>query len=137
MRHKFYFFIYSLLSALLTICTFTLSAQGLQESCIEPWGADSELVYTKSKKEAPPLSLPQKLSHFLISAFQKHISPIDGPRSSFFPTSSRYTWEAIQKYGVLIGIALGCDRLMRENDELGFYPIVLKEEVQRKYDPVR
>ena len=73
----------------------------------------------------------------MIRFFQVYISPIDGPRSSFCPTSSQYTLEAIEKYGVFRGIAMGCDRLMRENKELWVYDIAKEDEFGRKLDPVR
>lgn len=58
----------------------------------------------------------------MIRFYQKQISPIDGPRSHFYPSSSQYALLAIQKHGVLKGIALGCDRLMRENKAEWIYP---------------
>ena len=110
------------------------------ESGIEPWGFDGELSRQKThnkmlqKKKKSPL---QKGCVGCIHFFQDYISPIDGPRSTFYPTSSQYALEAIEKYGVLKGIALGCDRLMRENEEMWVYDVVDKYGHKRKYDPVR
>ncbi len=74
----------------------------------------------------------------MIRFFQVYISPIDGPRSSYAPTSSQYTLEAIQKHGVFKGIAMGCDRLMRENGEVWMYDTIRTDEgLERKVDPVR
>ncbi len=73
----------------------------------------------------------------MILFFQHSISPIDGPRSHFFPTSSQYTLDAIRKYGVFKGIALGCDRLMRENGERWVYPLQERYGHVRKIDPVK
>ncbi|MEZ5315310.1 MAG: membrane protein insertion efficiency factor YidD [Chlamydiales bacterium] len=70
----------------------------------------------------------------MIRFFQNYISPIDGPRSSFYPSSSQYTFEAIQKYGVFRGISMGCDRLMRENNETWIYKNIKKEGIQLKID---
>jgi putative component of membrane protein insertase Oxa1/YidC/SpoIIIJ protein YidD len=49
------------------------------------------------------------------------ISPADGPRSHFIPSSSQYTLDAINRYGLLSGISMGCDRLMRENEDPWVY----------------
>ncbi len=73
----------------------------------------------------------------MIRFFQVYISPIDGPRSSFTPTSSQYALEAIGKYGVFKGITLGCDRLLRENGEAWVYEKITRGGEERKLDPVR
>ncbi len=122
---------------ILTFPLFTISLNGIN---IEPWGVDSELVYIERKNPQP--QVPQKhkgqlACKALIRFFQDYISPIDGPRSSFYPTSSQYALDAIQKYGVFQGISLGCDRLMRENSEEWVYERTDKYGIERKVDPVR
>ncbi len=110
------------------------------ESFSEPWGIDAELAYTTRKNtqgEKPKLDAKRVVCRTLIRFYQDYISPIDGPRSSFYPTSSQYTLEAIQKYGVVRGISMGCDRLMRENDESWVYERTDKYGMERKLDPVR
>lgn len=88
-----------------------------------PWGKDADLIC--ASKPAPPpqveFSIVKKFASSLINFHQDVVSPIDGPRSHFFPSSSQYTKEAIQKYGFFLGVALGCDRLMRENDDPWVY----------------
>ncbi|MCH9625026.1 MAG: putative membrane protein insertion efficiency factor [Chlamydiales bacterium] len=106
----------------------------------DPWGADATLVYKKRKNTAiqkPQLTKGQKSCRAMIRFFQVYISPIDGPRSSFYPTSSQYALEAIQKHGVFQGIAMGCDRLMRENGEFWVYERTGDYGIDRKVDPVR
>lgn len=112
-----------------------------------PWGKDRDLVLSfcvngKPLKEKDVLpqkgaSPAQRFSCSLIRSFQVYISPIDGPRSSFYPTSSQYALEAIQRYGVIQGILLGCDRLLRENGEPWVYPTICRYGVIRKEDRVR
>jgi len=105
-----------------------------------PWGIDQELPHLHRQEAVPfpqPLSASQKVCRSMIRFFQVYISPCDGPRSSFWPSSSQYTWEAIEKYGALKGIALGCDRLMRENGENWIYPLEERGGVLRKVDPIR
>lgn len=120
---------------------FSLIFGGLHATCYyekscEPWGADCDLTFGKAEK-VKSYSFAQKAALSCIHFFQDYISPIDGPRSSFYPTSSQYALEAIERYGVLMGIALGCDRLLRENSEDWVYEIVNKYGVDRKYDPIR
>lgn len=89
---------------------------------IAPWGKDAELAY---KKRAVPVeaeqNLMQKVAKGLIRFHQEVISPADGPRSHFYPSSSSYTLQAIEKHGFFKGFLLGCDRLMRENDDPWLY----------------
>ncbi len=103
----------------------------------EPWGVDADLVVKPSEITGQQLRRSTKVCQSMIRFYQNHISPINGPRSSYLPSSSQYTFDAIGKYGVFKGIALGCDRLMRENGETWFYPIIATEVGERKIDPVR
>lgn len=51
----------------------------------------------------------------LIHLYQKFISNQDGPTCNFTPTCSRFGMACIQKYGVMRGIFLTADRLLRCN----------------------
>ena len=42
-----------------------------------------------------------------IRFYQRKISPLFGPRCRYYPTCSQYTFDAIERYGVLIGGVLG------------------------------
>lgn len=73
----------------------------------------------------------------LIRFHQEVITDIDGPRSHYYPSSSEYARQAIEKYGLFEGIALGCDRLLRENRDEGLYPLItLSSGVTLKLDPI-
>jgi putative membrane protein insertion efficiency factor len=50
---------------------------------------------------------------FLIRGYKTTLSPLLGHHCRFYPTCSAYTYEAIQKYGLLKGILLGTKRLLR------------------------
>ena len=97
----------------------------------EPWGTDSDMISRHTNEQ-------QETSHHIATALinfhQNVISPADGPRSHFVPSSSQYAKEAIQKYGFLTGYLMGCDRLMRENSELWIYPLIQTPEKTLKYD---
>ena len=51
----------------------------------------------------------------LIRLYQKFISSQDGPTCNFLPTCSRFGMACIQEYGVLRGVLLTADRLLRCN----------------------
>ncbi len=111
----------------------------LLASCLEaedPWGSDSDLVNGPVEEPVPTYSPWNKLAQGMIWFHQELISPADGPRSHFFPSSSQYALEAIRKHGVLKGIPMGCDRLMRENSEEWVYRQIWHQQQWMKYDPV-
>lgn len=104
----------------------------------EPWGPDHDLAY-----RSIPVSCPrqentlQRLGALLINFHQDVISPADGPRSHFYPSSSQYTKEAMRQHGFFKGFFLGCDRLMRENDDPWIYPSCIGPEGNcLKFDPI-
>ena len=49
----------------------------------------------------------------LIRFYQKHMSPLSPPRCRYYPTCSRYAYQAINKYGALKGGWLAFKRLCR------------------------
>ncbi len=131
--------VHGIMNFVFSIFTIYLSLTCFEPS-FQPWGADAELVGIKSETIEDQKSKPhlgERACSKMIRFFQEYISPIDGPRSSFYPTSSQYALEAIQKYGVFTGIALGCDRLLRENGEVWVYERTDDYGMQRKLDPVR
>lgn len=71
----------------------------------------------------------------LIRLYQRFISSQDGPTCGFTPSCSRFGMAAVQKYGMLRGILLTADRLLRCNgSQSQHYPIAPNSE---KYvDPI-
>jgi uncharacterized protein len=63
----------------------------------------------------------KKVALFLIRFYQKVLSPDQGFLRYFFsekfcrfyPTCSQYTYEAIDKYGIIKGVWLGLKRIVR------------------------
>jgi uncharacterized protein len=108
----------------------------------EPWGKDADLVHQKNGQSSSPSTCSTPvlgtLGELLISFHQNVISPADGPRSHFIPSSSQYTLDAMRKYGFFQGFMMGCDRLMRENPEEWVYRTTLDPNGKlMKFDPVR
>ena len=50
-----------------------------------------------------------------IGFYQRRISPLFGPKCRYYPTCSQYAFDAIERYGVFLGGALGALRLLRCN----------------------
>lgn len=105
----------------------------------EPWGKDADL-----KPFSEPVSVPSPKHSFSVKAAEKVIrfhqnvlSPVDGPRSHFIPSSSGYMLQSMQKHGFILGFFHGCDRLMRENSDDWVYRKVEVNGKLMKYDPIR
>ena len=103
----------------------------------EPWGKDCGLKPPPAKKEEPKTSIATKIAGAVIRFHQEVISPVDGPRSHYRPTSSRYMQLAMQRYGFLKGYLMGCDRLLREDDEEWVYRKIKVDGKIFKYDPAK
>lgn len=55
---------------------------------------------------------------FLIKKYKKYISPMlvhIGIKCKFYPTCSEYTYQAVEKYGIIKGIFLGTKRIIKCN----------------------
>lgn len=101
---------------------------------IAPWGKDSGMAYLPKEERCGPIK--RSLGDYLIDFHRDVISPADGPRSNFTPTSSLYTKNAMQKYGFFTGFYMGCDRLMRENKDPWVYRKAFDDKgIIRKWDP--
>lgn len=71
----------------------------------------------------------------LIRLYQKFISSQDGPTCNFSPSCSRFGMACIQEYGVLRGVLLAADRLIRCNGSKSQYHH--KDPITGKYiDPI-
>lgn len=103
----------------------------------EPWGEDADLKAPPPIEETQKVSIPTKIADAVIRFHQDIISPVDGPRSHFRPTSSRYMQLAMQRYGFLKGFLMGCDRLLRENDDEWVYRTIEVDGRIFKYDPAK
>jgi hypothetical protein len=102
----------------------------------EPWGKDAALAYHYVAPTPPPSTFLAGLET-LILFHQQVISNADGPRSHYFPSSSSYMLTAIRRFGLVQGFMLGCDRLMRENNETWIYlPFKTRDGDFLKWDPV-
>lgn len=103
----------------------------------EPWGKDAELSLPKPLEAQADSSIATRIADKIIRFHQEVISPVDGPRSHFRPTSSRYMQLAMKRYGFIKGYLMGCDRLLRENDEEWVYRKIEIDGRIFKYDPAK
>lgn len=83
----------------------------------------------------------KKIVLFLIKAYQKTISLDHGLLSRFFPTRvcrfhpscSHYTYEAVEKFGIIKGVYLGARRVSRCHpwNDGGFDPVPGKDDMKK------
>lgn len=117
------------------VCSF-LSLFGAP-AYVEPWGKDAALIKSKPLSTAPPERFDPltKVSEAIILFHQNILSPVDGPRSHFRPTSSKYMLLAIKRHGFLKGAIKGFDRLLRENSDPWVYRTITINHTIYKWDP--
>jgi len=106
-----------------------------KEPFSEPWGRDADLRMPLEHVVEKKPNIAVRLANAVIRFHQTVINPVDGPRSHFRPSSSRYMQLAMQRYGFLKGFVMGCDRLLRENDEEWVYNTIEIDGRTFKYDP--
>jgi putative membrane protein insertion efficiency factor len=78
----------------------------------EPWSISREHPIT-TEVEPPRHEHRAESNNPLIHFYQKYVSPLSGSTCHYTPTCSRYTGEAIRKFGLLKGMLMGTDRLIR------------------------
>jgi putative membrane protein insertion efficiency factor len=54
-----------------------------------------------------------RLALLAVRGYQLVLSPVLGPACRFYPSCSEYTFQAIERYGLLKGFQLGVRRLLR------------------------
>ena len=120
-------------------CSLVFSCHALQARPLyqEPWGKDSLLLRPVPSKVKPKRSIAIRIAEAVIDFHQKVLSPVDGPRSHFRPTSSQYMRLAMYNYGFIKGYLMGCDRLLRENSDDWVYRKIEIDGEIFKYDPAR
>ncbi len=127
----------------LSLCAFVLNSffltfplWGESPGYFTPWGKDSDLIFYE---QDPPLTkrsdLLSRAAEKVILFHQNIISPVDGPRSHFRPTSARYMLLSIRRYGFFFGYIKGCDRLLRENKDPWIYRTRVINKTLYKWDP--
>lgn len=120
--------------------SFLLALLYLFPLMANPWGKDADLVKPSPICKRVYSSSSSLLTQWGTRAIRFHqevISPADGPRSHYIPSSSQYTLDAMRKYGFFKGFTMGCDRLMRENEEKWVYRTIRDPAGKvMKWDPV-
>lgn len=62
-----------------------------------------------------------RLALSALQLYQQCISPLIGPKCGFKPSCSRYSVQAIRNYGMLKGLAMTANRLLRCHYCAGLY----------------
>lgn len=88
----------------------------------DPWSISRAHPVT-SDALAREHSHPRESSNFLIRFYQDYVSPLSGSTCHYQPTCSRYTAEAIRKFGLFKGMVMGTDRLIRCHPGQREYPV--------------
>ncbi len=112
--------------ARLSICTFCLLIVILSNSSYANESSDLAFILQvnpiiKEKRQEAIRVKPQESSELkfaataLIRLYQVFVSSQDGPSCGFSPSCSRFGMAAIKEYGIMRGVLLTADRLLRCN----------------------
>lgn len=108
----------------------------------EPWSVDARHPVLPTRAEAlarTPArkpSAPARVLDACLRFYQRHVSPLDGPRCALYPTCSAYARDAIRRHGIVLGAFLTADRLMQEAEVHQRAPRIRVHGAWRGSDPV-
>ena len=105
---------------------------GADASRLEMW---SRVARRPPAGRTDPIRLPV---YGWIRFFQRFISPVDGDSCTYYPSCSTYGLRAIERYGLLRGVSMAAERIMRDHhpDNPARYPLVEKGGRSYYWDPV-
>jgi putative membrane protein insertion efficiency factor len=100
------------------VCLLIVACVGAEE----PWSISRRHPVTREaiRVAERPAPLP---GNMLIRFYQNYVSPLSGSTCHYSPTCSRYTAEAVARFGLIKGIIMGTDRLIRCHPGQREYPI--------------
>lgn len=99
-----------------------------------PWNFNNPAPEEKVITTSP--SFPSYLLIQSVEIFRKYISPVDGDRCPMYPTCAAYSLQVIKKHGFFIGFMMTAGRLIHENNEMDYAPLIKIGNKYRFYDPV-
>lgn len=107
----------------------------------EPWdfdkGMSGALATVKAAtNEQKGRAAPASLLVAAVKFFRAYISAVDGDRCPMYPTCAAYSIQAFEKHGLIAGYLMTVDRLIHENNEMDYVPIVAVGSGYRYWDPV-
>jgi len=104
--------------ALCSILIAFFSASGIEKA----WGEENS---------------PSNPLFWVLTGYQRYISPVDGDRCPSVPSCSSYSIEAFKKHGFFLGWMMTVDRLIHEGkEEASVSPLLFSEGKWKLYDPV-
>lgn len=118
-----------LLTLLILIITFLTVPAHASSADWGPWDRDRSFAmeHEPAPQQTPERNLISTIAVspaiLLISFFQTVVSPVDGASCDFYPTCSAYARQAIQKHGLVIGLAMASERLCRIHSPAGYEPV--------------
>jgi putative component of membrane protein insertase Oxa1/YidC/SpoIIIJ protein YidD len=103
----------------------------------EPWGFNGQSAQVQPvRHDQEGISLPARMALAGINFFSEYVSRVDGDRCPMYPTCASYGRQAFRKHGFLTGVVMTADRLIHENTEMEYAPLVKVGTSIRYYDPV-
>ena len=104
---------------LFIVSIFITGCSYCYEQHVEPWNGNEERIedYHQSriqdfipKNETNSIKYP---FYLLFGSYRLFLSSQDGPTCQYRPSCSHYTMKAVKRYGPLLGLIMGADRIQR------------------------
>lgn len=103
----------SMIVVLAVVSSFCFVSATVCSDDYQPWDFNKNFQINVSVTTEPTFINSFGLT--LIEAFQIFVSSQDGPNCNFSPTCSSYGYDAVRKNGILLGVIMTADRLLRCN----------------------
>jgi putative component of membrane protein insertase Oxa1/YidC/SpoIIIJ protein YidD len=123
--------------------SFSLSAMELPKSnALEPWSVSAKdptisHEISKAQSDKYKISSSPYVFFFWWMSFYRFTYATSEGSCAFTPPCSEYMKQAIIKHGILLGLVIGFERLLRYHHDYENYPTVKVGKAYRLYDPIK
>ncbi len=101
----------------------------------DPWDFGSRPDQTPGAPSSDAVSPQSLLLGSVFWVYRNVVSPVNGSNCPMYPSCSRFSRQAIDELGPMVGLLATFDRLHRCGHDLHFYQLVLLDGRWLRYDP--
>ena len=124
-----------LIIALVLIVAPIIPCHAIEGGPFVPWDFNKNTKEDKARNKEV-LSVSVSLLIKSVEAYQRYISPVKAGSCPMYPSCSTYSIEAIRKHGAFVGLVMTADRLIHENNEMDYAPLIMRGGALKYFDPV-
>jgi len=124
---------FRIIIVLIILISLSIPCYGGNRNSFTPWDFNNP---EPEEKVRVSLSFPGYLLMQGVKIFTKYISPVDGDRCPMYPTCASYSLQVIKKHGFFTGFMMTAGRLIHENNEMDYAPLIKVGDRFKFYDPI-